>query len=83
MPRYYETEMDNDTEMKTVDGDGKEEVATSKTIHHWRPLLLLTFFYYLISCGIERIYQPMVGIATSYYYTFVTLLFSVKNYQQL
>ena len=28
-------------------------------VSRWRGLLLLTFFFYVITCGIERIYQPM------------------------
>ena len=47
MPVFY-----NETDEKTE--------ASKVRIHHWKPLLGLTFFYFFIACGIERIYQPMV-----------------------
>lgn len=46
MPVFY-----NETDEKTE--------ASKIRIHHWKPLLGLTFFYFFIACGIERIYQPM------------------------
>ena len=51
MPVYYGTT--STTEMNET---GNKDVK----VHFWKPLLVLTFFYYVISCGIERIYQPMV-----------------------
>ena len=48
MPVFY-----NETDEKTE--------ASKVRIHHWKPLLGLTFFYFFIACGIERIYQPMVN----------------------
>jgi hypothetical protein len=51
MPVYYGTT--STTEMNET---GNNDVK----VHFWKPLLVLTFFYYVISCGIERIYQPMV-----------------------
>ena len=54
MPIYYGTT--STTEMSDT---GVHHVK----VHFWKPLLLLTFFYYVISCGIERIYQPMVCIS--------------------
>ena len=55
MPEYYEEEVSE------VDV-GKETLneAKASNIAMWKPLLILTFFYYLITCGVERIYQPMV-----------------------
>ena len=50
MPRFYE---------ETPSTDSKER-SGNVGIRYWKPLLFLTFFYYVISCGIERIYQPMV-----------------------
>ena len=47
MPVFY-----NETDEKTE--------ASKVRIHHWKPLLGVTFFYFFIACGIERIYQPMV-----------------------
>ena len=51
MPVYYGTT--STTEMNET---GNNDVK----VYFWKPLLVLTFFYYVISCGIERIYQPMV-----------------------
>ena len=51
MPVYYGTT--STTEMNET---GNKDVK----VHFWKPLLVLTFLYYVISCGIERIYQPMV-----------------------
>ena len=51
MPVYYGTT--STTEMN-------ESANNDVKVHFWKPLLVLTFFYYVISCGIERIYQPMV-----------------------
>ena len=56
MPRYYE-----DDESNTKDDDHSNQNPTKTNIRLWKPLLVLTFFYYLITCGVERIYQPMVG----------------------
>ena len=46
MPQYFGLEESNRSQPKIV---------------HWKPLLILTVFYYFISCGVERIYQPMVS----------------------
>ena len=54
MPRHYENEND------TTDDEANQNKDNVIRIHHWKPLLLFTYFYYVISCGIERIYQPMV-----------------------
>ena len=52
MPRYYEhDQIENDQDMNT----------NRREIRLWKPLLIVTFFYYFFSCGIERIYQPMVS----------------------
>lgn len=48
MPVFYE-------EAATSDEPGSQATR----IQYWKPLLVLTFFYYVITCGIERIYQPM------------------------
>ena len=56
MPTFYEV---------TETG---ETTSTPVRISHWKPLLVFAFFYYVISCGIERIYQPMVNL----YYQFLT-----------
>ena len=52
MPVYYGTASTTDMNSTGVGNESK--------IRFWKPLLFLTFFYYVISCGIERIYQPMV-----------------------
>lgn len=52
MPRYYVND-------NSISEDEPKESNVIK-IRLWKHLLLFTFFYYLISCGIERIYQPMV-----------------------
>lgn len=49
MPVFYDAAATNEN----------EESSRQPKIHFWKPLLFLTFFYYVISCGIERIYQPM------------------------
>ena len=48
MPRFYEK-----------DGDTPANEAPDKDIKYWKLFLVVVFFYYFISCGIERIYQPM------------------------
>ena len=48
MPRFY-------------DGDEAEtgKDLPEKDIKYWKLFLAVVFFYYFISCGIERIFQPM------------------------
>ena len=51
MPRFY-----NDDEEET----SKAEAATTDSkgeIKYWKTFMVLVFFYYFISCGVERIYQ--------------------------
>ena len=53
MPRFYET----------IDGDNVDELnnkSSEPRVVHWKLMLVGTFIYYGFSCGIERIYQPMV-----------------------
>ncbi len=52
MPRYYE-----DEDYESVPGSSPS--TSDPRIVHWRPLAALVVFYYLLSCGVERIYQPM------------------------
>ena len=50
MPRFYESE----------DGEDKNKTeVVEKDIKYWKIFLVVVFFYYFISCGVERIYQPM------------------------
>jgi hypothetical protein len=60
MPRFYA----DATEATEADGEAREagpRPSNSETrVRFWLPLLCITFFYYFCSCGIERIYQPMV-----------------------
>ena len=51
MPRYYE--QDKQAEL----GAGQE---AERSIPHWKPLLMVVFLYYFVSCGVERIFQSMV-----------------------
>ncbi len=52
MPRYYEEHR--------ADDDGYHSVPSSETrVKHWIPIVALVVVYYALSCGIERIYQPM------------------------
>ena len=46
MPRFYESE------------EVKNE-SEKKELKFFYPVLMLVFVYYFLSCGIERIYQPM------------------------
>jgi len=49
MPRYYESQ-----------DQQEEESAKPSSSIRCRPLFFaLVFLYYVVSCGIERIYQPM------------------------
>ena len=48
MPCFYDDEVEDNFGNRT------------NNIRLWKPLLFCTFFYYFLSCGIERIYQPMV-----------------------
>ena len=56
MPHYYDYGAVNKEE-----NIESAEKSNRTTIALWKPLLVLTFFYYLITCGVERIYQPMVS----------------------
>ena len=48
MPRYYEYETGS-----------KDDIGLGKSIR-WLPVFFsVVFLYYFVSCGIERIYQPM------------------------
>ena len=48
MPRFYDSE-----------GVQKSEELPEKDIKYWKLFLVVVFCYYFISCGVERIYQPM------------------------
>ena len=48
MPRFYEYEAGT-----------KGDAAPAKSINHPRVFFTVVFLYYVVSCGIERIYQPM------------------------
>ena len=48
MPSYYE-----------YDAGSKHDVTGDKTIKHLPLFFSVVFLYYVVSCGIERIYQPM------------------------
>ena len=50
MPRFYEYE-----------AAAKDEVGGGKTIRHLPVFFSFVFLYYFVSCGIERIYQPMAS----------------------
>ncbi len=52
MPRYYES----------GEGEARVKVAQGSRIKHWRIVIVAVGVYYALSCGIERIYQPMVII---------------------
>ena len=53
MPRHYDSE--------EIETDTKLSAENGTNTRLWKTLLGFTFFYYFCSCGIERIYQPMVG----------------------
>ena len=53
MPRFYETVPGEDHEASQPSG------PASKVLR-WKAMLVGVFVYYMLSCGIERIYQPMV-----------------------
>lgn len=56
MPRFYND--DDDEEEKS-----KAEVANENgEIKYWKTFMVLVFFYYFISCGVERIYQVLKQI---------------------
>ena len=65
MPRFYKDptiEGENSESGPEAETDLKQTGNVSTTrVRFWTPLLVLTFCYYFISCGIERIYQPMVS----------------------
>ena len=50
MPRFYEEDEEG---IKVEKKEGHTDVK------YWKVLLFLVFLYYFVSCGIERIYQPM------------------------
>ena len=51
MPRFYES----------VPGKEVTTTTTTTTVVRWKLMLVAVFVYYMLSCGIERIYQPMVS----------------------
>ena len=51
MPQYYDTD--------DAPADGSKHSSQPRIVH-WKLVLVMIFFYYFISCGVERIYQPMV-----------------------
>jgi hypothetical protein len=55
MPQFYEL-----TPISSEEEANDDKRSARTRIHFWKPVLALTFFYYVITCGIERIYQPMV-----------------------
>ena len=56
MPRFYND--DDDEEEKS-----KAEVTNENgEIKYWKTFMVLVFFYYFISCGVERIYQVLKQI---------------------
>lgn len=59
MPRYY-----TDDEDKPDDGSHSHPEPECK-IRYFKTFLALVFVYYFITCGIERIYQPMVIFAST------------------
>jgi hypothetical protein len=63
MPCYYEEES----------GENEKNENSGNKIRLWKPLLFFTFFYYFFSCGIERIYQPMVNYNTLYTLNYIKL----------
>lgn len=48
-----------------------EDTSSATKIEYWKPLLCLTFFYYVITCGIERIFQLMVSLLITLFYVLV------------
>ena len=62
MPRFYEER-----------GEEEKEEKSESVIRHWKTFLVVSirsyglamiphqvvFLYYFVSCGVERIYQPM------------------------
>lgn len=49
MPNFYDSNSSEDTEV------------SNNSIKHWYIFLILIFFYYFTSCGVERIFQPMAS----------------------
>merc|ERR1712025_1475454 len=47
MPRFYEEKADDDKK------------SHEHKIRYLKTFLAMVFFYYFVSCGVERIYQPM------------------------
>jgi hypothetical protein len=56
MPQFYELTLSSEEE-----GESYKRSARTR-IHYWKPVLALTFLYYVTSCGIEKIYQSMVYV---------------------
>ena len=79
MPRYYEVPPSDEEEedrrsgsssssSSRGEGEGGRAVAGGARIHYWKSVLVCVFFYFMLSCGIERIYQPMVCVCLFIYY---------------
>ena len=51
MPRFYSDDEEETSKAETPSADNKGEIK------YWKTFMVLVFFYYFISCGVERIYQ--------------------------
>ena len=51
MPRFYNDDEEETSKAETPSADNKGEIK------YWKTFMVLVFFYYFISCGVERIYQ--------------------------
>ena len=51
MPRFYNDDEEETSKAETASADNKGEIK------YWKIFMVLVFFYYFISCGVERIYQ--------------------------
>ena len=55
MPRFYNDDEEEEQGSKAeTESDGKGEIK------YWKTFMVLVFFYYFISCGVERIYQVCI-----------------------
>ena len=59
MPRFYNDDEEETSKAETASADNKGEIK------YWKIFMVLVFFYYFISCGVERIYQVSIFFISS------------------
>lgn len=80
IPRYYE---DEEIALEGSPSEERKESSAAKNgscrIYYWKSVLLCLSFFYMLSCGIERIFQSMVHKAL----VFIVLIYTHTERQTI